>query len=544
MPEAGRPSWPALCARVPVLALLAALAWLHLSQKIFFMTADLGRHIRNGELFFQAHQVLATNFYSYTHPDLPTICHHWGAGALFYLIWAWGGFMALSAFYAGLLVVTGALFMAAGRRLAGFWPLVLMAVLALPALSQRVEIRPEGLSTFFLGAEFLLLMEYRAACLPRRWLWALPCIQLLWVNTHILFFTGFVLVGFFVIDAFMNDRERSRWRALAGAGAVSVAVSLLNPFGVAGVLEPLNIFREYGYMLAENQSLFFMMQRFPGSEAYGWTLAMVLAGAGLFAARFFRSTSRGSLLLEGVVFLFFSLMALKMVRSIAMFAFFFIPLAAIQLTQVVRSLDGAWRAWCQRAVVLAAAGLVGLASLEPRFFLSPLRRPYLALGEQAEKYRRSLLATLFHPLTWGGLQGGIGASADFFRAQGLRGPVFNNYDIGGYFIYYLFPHARPFVDNRPEAYPAKFFTALYAPMQADEDVWNAALARYGFEVIYFYRHDQTESAQPFLVRRLDDPAWAPVFVDGYALILVRRGGVNQAVVDRFELPRSMFSVRK
>ncbi len=544
MPADEKASLPALFGRFAILVLLGALAWLHWSQKIFFMTADLGRHIRNGELFVKYHQVLSTNYYACTHPDLPTICHHWGAGVLFYLIWTWGGFFALSAFYTGLLVATGALFMLAGRRLAGFWALVLMAVLALPVVSQRLEIRPEGLSTFFLGIELLVLMEYRARRLPRPWLLALPVVQLLWVNTHILFFTGFVLIGFFIADALINGTERSHWAALAMAGATSVAISLLNPFGLAGVLEPLNIFHEYGYMLAENQSVFFMMKRFPGSMTYVWPLVMVLAGAVLFAARYWKSTSRKNLLVEGAVLLFFSLMALKMVRSIAMFAFFFIPLGAIQLTQLMRLYAGPWRVWMQRALVLGAAGLVFLASVDPRFFLSPLRRPYLALGQEEEKFRVSLFATLFHPDTWGGLQPGIGASADFFTAQGVRGPVFNNYDIGGYFIYYLFPRERPFVDNRPEAYPAKFFTGTYMPMQADENVWNEALARYKFEAIYFYRHDQTESAQPFLIRRLDDPAWAPVFVDNFAILLVRRGGVNQPVIDKFELPRGMFTVRK
>ncbi len=544
MDAAGRPSLPGLLGRLLILVLLGALAWLHFSQKIFFMTADLGRHIRNGELFIKSHQVLATNFYSYTYPDLPTICHHWGTGVLFYLIWVWGGFLALSAFYTGLLVATGALFMAAGRRLAGFWTLVLMAVLALPAIGMRVEIRPEGLSTFFLAVEFFLLMEYRARRLPRLWLLLLPLVQLVWVNTHILFFTGLMLIGFFVVDTFINETERSRWATLVMAGATSIAASMLNPFGIAGVLEPLNIFHEYGYMLAENQSIFFMMKRFPGSVTYGWALAMILVCAGLFAVRFFKSTNRKSFALEGVLILFFSLMALKMVRSVAMFAFFFIPLGAIQLTEVINLYSGPWRAWASRVLVLAAAGLVVMASVDPRFFLSPLRRPYLALGQEEEKFRGSLFSTLAHPGTWGGLTSGISASADFFSAQGVRGPVFNNYDIGGYFIYYLFPRERPFVDNRPEAYPAKFFTGIYAPMQADEKIWDEARARYGFEAIYFYRHDQTESAQPFLIRRLDDPAWAPVFVDDYAIILVKRGGVNQAVIDRFELPRSMFQVRK
>ena len=118
---------------------------------------------------------------------------------------------------------------------------------------------------------------------------------------------------------------------------------------------------------------------------------------------------------------------------------------------------------------------------------------------------------------------GVERSADFFKAAGLKGPVFNNYDIGGYFIFYLFPQERPFVDNRPEAYPVDFFKRVYGPMQEKEQDWSEARAKYGFELIYFYRHDITPWAQPFLLRRLDDPEWAPVFVDDYTIILARRG---------------------
>jgi hypothetical protein len=77
-------------------------------------------------------------------------------------------------------------------------------------------------------------------------------------------------------------------------------------------------------------------------------------------------------------------------------------------------------------------------------------------------------------------------------------------------------------------------------MQENDAVWTEVDKQYGFQVIYFYRHDQTTWAQPFLIRRVSDPLWAPVFVDPYTIIFVKRGGVNKAVIDRFELPRSMF----
>jgi hypothetical protein len=530
--------------RSAVVVLLLTLAWLHFTAKIAFVTADLGRHIRNGELFVKAHQIISTNFYASTHPDFSAVCHHWGAGVLFYLIVQWGGFMALSAFYAAILVLTFVLSMVVSRRSAGFWPTVLMAVVALPLVGYRIEIRPEGLTTLFLAVEFLLLNEWRAKRLSPSWLWVIPAVHLVWINVHVLFFTGFVLLACFIIDAFVNDADRGGWKNLSFIGGVSLLISLINPFGLEGLLEPLNIFRVYGYMLAENQSVFFMMKRFPGHTIYIYFLVLMAISFILLGLRIFKERLWKAVLLDVLILGFFGVMGIKAIRAFAMFGFFFIPVAASQLAHVIRLYGGPRQKQCQQGVIAVAAGFVVLAAVSPYFFLSPLRRPQLFLQAEAEGRRASLFQALFHPLVWGGIRPDTEGSAAFFINQGLRGPIFNNYDIGGYLIYYLFPRERPFVDNRPEAYPVDFFAKVYAPMQEDEKVWAEMDRKYGFQVIYFYRHDQTTWGQPFLIRRIDDPAWAPVFVDNYTIIFVKRGGVNQDVIKKFELPRSIFGVNK
>jgi hypothetical protein len=533
-----------LFGRAAVLILLLTLAWLHFTAKISFITADLGRHIRNGELFVKLHQILATNLYSYTHPDFPTICHHWGAGAMFYFLMQWGGFMALSVFYAAILMATFVLSMAISRRTAGFWPTVLAAVVALPLVGYRVEIRPEGFTTLFLVFEFLLLNEWRQRRLSSRWLWVIPAVQVIWINVHILFFTGFVLGTFFVIEVFINEEDRNRWKELSFVGVMALLLSLINPSGLQGLLEPLNIFRVYGYKLAENQNVFFMMKRFENHTIYIYFLVLFAVSIVLLVLRIFKERQWKSALLDVLILGFFGLMGVKAIRAFSMFGFFFIPLAATQLVHVIRLYGGSWQKYGQRGVVVIASVFVILAAISPYFFLSPLRRPQLLLQGEEEKYRKSLFSTAFHPAVWGGLMLDAEGSAAFFKNQGLKGPIFNNYDIGGYLIYYLFPQERPFVDNRPEAYPTEFFGKVYAPMQEDENVWGQMDRKYGFQVIYFYRHDQTTWGQPFLIRRIDDPAWAPVFVDNYTIMLVKRGGVNQKIVEKFELPRSIFGVSK
>jgi len=87
-----------------------------------------------------------------------------------------------------------------------------------------------------------------------------------------------------------------------------------------------------------------------------------------------------------------------------------------------------------------------------------------------------------------------------------------------------------------------FFRDVYIPMQEHASIWNDVSKKYGFNVIYFYRHDITPWGQYFLVNRINDPQWAPVFVDDYSIIFARRGSVDQPIIDRYELPKNMFRV--
>jgi hypothetical protein len=98
------------------------------------------------------------------------------------------------------------------------------------------------------------------------------------------------------------------------------------------------------------------------------------------------------------------------------------------------------------------------------------------------------------------------------------------------------------VDNRQEAFPPDFFQKIYIPMQEKMAVWRDSQAKYGFNVIYFYRQDITPWGQGFLVDRINDPLWAPVFVDNYSIIFILRYCIDQNIIYRFELPKSMFSV--
>lgn len=509
-----------------VFILLLILAWLHFSSPIYLFAADLGRHWRNGEQFFAFFQILSTNYYSYTWPDFSAPCHHWGFGVLVYALWRLIDFGGLSHLYAALLLGTFLLTLGQARRASFSGAVLLVAILALPVVAYRVEIRPEGLSTFFLAMEFFLLDAWRAGRLRREWLFILPIVQGLWVNVHILFACGLLLIVCFTLDALLVARDKAKLTFLIRIFILSLAASILNPFSGEMLLHPGSLFPGYGYRIAENQNIFFMMQRFPWEWIYKFYLAFcVVALVSVYWRVAQEKTWRQSfphLLLAGI----FGGMGLVCVRFIAMAGFIFVPIIAAALGVLFSENAGA-RRWITRVGV----GLILLTFVASDFILSPFKNDRYQL---AFAMPINPLFVLRHPERWSGLAQGVNAAGMFFKQSGLQGPILNNFDSGGYLIYHLFPVERPFVDNRPEAYPVAFFQEVYQPLQEQEDLWKKVAAEYGFEVIIFSQGDQTERARLFIERRRHDPEWALVYEDIYAMIWARRGGVNQPVIDGCE----------
>jgi hypothetical protein len=493
-----------------IFILLACLIFLvlHLAVPINLTAVDIGRHIKNGELILNGQtSVLYKNFYSFTYPDYTFINHHWFFGVISYVIFHMSGFVGLSVFYILLLILTFLLAFDSARRYSNFNFALFSSVAALLLLISRPEIRPEGFSVFFVALDFWLLQRFLQRNISDSIvLTVIPIIQIFWVNTHIFFFMGPVLVGLFLWQAKLAGESKERFGLLVRLLWISVLVNLINPSGLWGMLTPLNGFKKFGYDLAENQSIFFMIHRFEDNIIYKYyVVAAVMMVVGMVLCLRREGVKAWPMVVLGA---FIMIATFRAVRLIMPFGFLFIPLTAYFYGPYVK-----------KAVIGLFLGVASVAGIFWYVCLVPAR-PYI------------------------GLMPNVNASAKFFKQSGLKGPIFSNYDIGGYLIYHLAGQEKVFVDNRQEAFPPDFFQKVYIPMQEDPAVWKAMSEKYGFNVIYFYRHDITPWGQSFLIARVRDPQWAPVMVDNYAIILARRDSINQDVINRFELPQSMFGVTR
>lgn len=502
--------------KLRVLAMLVFIyAAFFFAQPINLATADLGRHVVNGELIVNGVKaVLSTNYYSFTQPTQPFINHHWGSGVAFYFVHKLFGFKGLSVLYILLSLGAIVLMTLASKDRFG-WALPLVAtMLIVPLFAYRVEVRPEGFSYVLLALYYYLFVRFRSGNLQVKWL--LPMLisaQIVWVNLHIFFFLGLAIAVCFALDALLIDRAALKHHFLIVASLL--VASLFNPHTYKGLLAPLTIFKEYGYMVAENQSVTFMYERFGSPQFVHLGLFAVLAIL-IVVFLIWKGTWK-NVVAEILLVVAFGVLSALAVRGIPLFALFLIPLFSALAFHAISKLEFKTKNMWNSVLPWIGTVLCSLFILIPNSYISA-RKGYEGLG----------------------LIEGIDGCGKFLRAQQIPGRIFNNYDIGSYLIYYLHDREKLFVDNRPEAYTVAFFDSIYRPMQEDDAVWKTKSEEYGINAIVFYRLDNTPWAQPFLIRRTQDPDWVAIYVDEVSLVLVKNRAENQRWIRDFALPRSMF----
>jgi len=450
------------------------------------LTQDLGRHIKLGEVILSLGMVPATNYFSYSMPDHEFINHHWLGEVFFFILSRAGGIEAIIIWKILFIFASfGVLFFLA-RELGGkFWA----SVCALPFLyiwSYRFDSRPEVFSFLFLSL-FLFFIYLYSKTKSWWYLVALIPLQILWVNSHIYFFVGIAVYGAFVFTEFLLGRSSKK---LAFVGVLMVGSVFINPYFAQGAIAPLVIFFDYGYTIVENQSIVFLNSWFftPHVLVFEVLVVMLVVLALLTLSKRY--------IFWYLVTIFGVVASFSMIRNLPLFVILAYPAATIVLSCFEKKFVKEKKV--ARAIVLSF--LVVLIGVHvARGIMSPaFGFFYIDAGERA---------------------------VDFIESRNLEGPIFNNFDVGSYLIYRLYPRERVFVDGRPEAYTSDFFDE-YKRMQEEWDFFEEKSDEYNFEMIVFSRTDITPWAQTFFQQLAAQNKWVEVYADSYYIIFVKRESEN------------------
>jgi len=474
---------------------------------------DVGFHLKAGEHILHGNGWPRTDPFTFTIYDHPYTDTSWGYDVLLALTQRAGGAAGLVILHAALAL---AVFFIVYRtcRLTPVDPTTLAVLLPAGVLASemRYEVRPELLSWLFLALVLHILhrrAEGRSSPLP-----ALAVIHLIWANSHGLFILGWGALACFVAGSWL--RRKALDRRLATWGLVSVAVTLINPYGWRGVVFPFTLATRLSEQNAFGQSIgefvspfgLGLSDQFPFyPRAPIWTFRLLFILAVIALIRLLRRRRYESALVS-ILFLYLSA---RMIRNIPLMVVACLPgiISALPAGGMMEAMGVRRKA--QRLAVRAAVAAVCIASLmvglraqHDAYYIASRRPERCGLG-----WNRPVLP--------------IGAAEYAVRA-GLDGPVLNHLNYGGYLMW-----ARPqpvFIDGRLEVVGEEFY-AYYQRVLASEAELEACVAKHGIEWIVF-----PYATNPKLLGRLSkDPRWRLAYVDVVAAIFVREGPRAAALVD-------------
>ena len=465
---------------------------------------DLGRHLKLGEIILSAKSVPHTNLFSYTYSNFPFVNHHWLSEVIFFLFYKNFGVLSISYLKMLCILTAVGLVFIANKKISSLKIATAASFFVVPLLMSRSDERPEMFGFLFFSSLLYLYFSQREKVKINRKTYLIPLIQLLWVNMHITFVFGLLLLGIFVLDQLLlNENIRTaKWIQIFGA---SLVLSLFNPHGLQGFLYPLTVFHNYGYSIQENQNLFFLHSL--TSNIYitmFWTQSIFVALLG--AASLVFDISKKQLkngFVYYVLFVTFAVGSIVAIRNFPFFVFTGIIALSYFLSRVRLALLKSQPLYKKFSfllpVILSVSIILAIGTITSNLFYNTFDEPKKFEINAVESYK-----------------GGV----DFFIKHQLRGPILNNFDIGGYLDYRLYPQTQVFVDNRPEAYPNNFFDE-YKESFADLSKLKRLLKKYHIQTIIVSHTDGTPWGIDFIknTKMLSDYHY--VYLDNATLIMTR-----------------------
>lgn len=463
------------------------------------INVDLGRHLLLGKIIATTHQVPRTNLLSYTYPDFPYINTSWLTEVFYYYIFSFGGF--------NLLLVENTLFIALALGLLVFHAIkkngltfatLLSATFYLLLLGLRSDIRPEVMSMVCLALFMLILYKVRESN-NKKLFFFLILIELLWVNLHIYFFVGLILIVLFLLDDVIAHRFSFANTKVYGVCLLGTLIAMaINPNGVTGAAFPLLVLRNYGLPVVENQSLLTLFTLYHASEILLPLIAIVLLFTILFMTR--KQTKP----IDWLLAVAFSFAAFIVFRNILLFVF---------------------------ATFLLFTNQLNLLSKKQHF--SPQKIPNLLSFFIFTLLFLFLLLFIMRNITNNGFGFGVNAyeenAVNFLVSNKIQGPIYNNFDSGDYLSYRLYPQ-RVFVENRPEAYPTSFFQQIYLPMQNNPEIFNKLDKKYHFNAVAISYWDNTPWGTKLLQYLVNTSHFKIVYLDTSTVILIADTATNRIVI--------------
>jgi hypothetical protein len=449
-------------------------------------SADTWWHLATGRWIVQHHAVPHNDPFSFATSGKLWVAHEYLTDVLMFYIHRLGGFIALAVANAFLLTLTFtvAAHAASSSRLVSYLSALLAAFAARPAFA----LRPQSISLAF-GAVFLWILRESLRHHDPRWLVALPCMMVLWVQLHAGYLLGIGLIGLVFIaeiaDALVKrtDSTPKEWLALAAAGVACIAVVPLNPNGFTMLTFPFYVMR----MKINRTILEWRPANLHDPHLYPFiALALVTLLAMLSSRNRYRPGQ----------FLIYALLlgaALRSARNLSVFCLVAVVLLADHLRIPVVTSE---RFYVRPAVRTAVSALVLIAA---SYLCAQVASTGLAFQATAEKTNYPRVAI------------------SYLSDHHLPANVLNDYTFGGYMIWCLYPDYKVYVDGRADLYGDDFL-AKYVEIYNGESDPAPFLDQNSINTVVIAPGTGLATIMRMLTVRSD---WRLEYEDNHAVIFVR-----------------------
>jgi hypothetical protein len=460
-------------------------------------TVDLAYAIRAGGQILDGAGIPRIDTYTFTAAGLTWIDQQWLAQAIFSAIHRLGGWPALAALWAVIIVAIEALLWRAARCMgAGVRTTGATLLLAFVIAAQGSSLRSQVLGLLCLAALIVLVVD-RSNHRPRLWL-VIPLFAT-WANVHGSFPVGLAFMGMATLE---DTVRRNHPREAVATLALAAAATLVNPFG-------LDVWR-YVATIGSDPTIARFVTEWRHTnlfDAAGAAFYASVAAVGVIVLVCIRQGERPSwtvlVWLAGL-----ALLGAWAVRAVAWWAVGAAPIAAALLARVrvrrrgreavvsTETASAADRPGVARGpIVFVATLVILLVVLQPSFHPSPDGQ---GIGSRLEDAPAGITRAL---------------SAVVAATPAAR--VFNAQRWGSWFELAV-PQARIFADSRIELIPAGAW-GDYLKVSAGDPRWHEILDTWQVSVVVVSATDQAA----LLTLVSSDSRWHVVYRDSDGLVAAR-----------------------
>lgn len=490
--------------RILLSALIGVVVFAYAFNTVY--ESDVFYHLKAGEVVWSTGAVPTSDIFSTSAAGARWVTHEWLSELVFYGVYSLAGLWGLIAFsslLAALLFVFLLRLVHAGKSFSV--AAIVLAVFALLAVPFWMP-RPHIFSYWFIALFLVFLERYRKSGETKLLVW-MGGLMVLWANMHASFIFGIGMCAYYAAALFMSGRKegeeyavrRLRAHKLAYAAGAYLLLSLINPNGYESLLYVVTVMPSAkAFNVTEWQSIVSFTESL---DTRLFLAVLVLTDMFLLWRLGIRRATRNIPLLLAVAGV--SLMPLFSMRYLAV--------------------------WLALAAYPAAKTFAEYA--EERFPGLPKREGWLAvflvflIVVRIPLLPKNPSSTMRIP----------SRAVDFIEKEGIRGPLFNLYNEGGYLLWRLWPKEKVFIDGRSEVFlgaPTEEFLSLIDAREGWKRIVDEKYA-FNYLILAYWPESLERMVHPLAEAVEKSGEWNLVYWDDAAAVYVRDIPAHRGVIEQF-----------